>query len=200
MSVPASTLIVSRQNYSWFSRVTRNGWLGFAGFLCLATAFAQAAEGKISKEYQLKAAFLYNFTKFVEWPRARFPNETSPVVIGVLGRNPFDAELANVVNGRTLNGHPIVVRLVATAEEVRQVHLLFVPAGEESRLPANAWQNSSIVSVGESDAFADLGGTITFMQQDDKLRFAINVATAERDGLKLSAQLLKLAASVRRQL
>lgn len=153
----------------------------------------------VSKEYQLKAAFLYNFAKFVEWPAERFANETSPIVIGVVGRNPFEAELANIVKGRTVNGRAIVVKSITTASEVRSLHLLFLPGGEETRLPAAAWRDVAVVTVGESAEFAALGGTITFTQEGDKVRFEINLATAERDGLKISAQLLKLAASVRRK-
>jgi len=168
--------------------------------MLLMSVSALAVHAEVAKEYQLKAAFLFNFTKFVEWPAARFADETSPVVIGVFGRNPFDEELANIVKGRTVNGRAIVVTLISTAEQVPHVHLLFVPASEEPRLPVSVWKNLGIVAVGESDGFVDQGGTITFTQQGDKLRFAVNVATAERDGLKISAQLLKLAASIRRKL
>lgn len=154
---------------------------------------------EVSKEYQLKAAFLFNFTRFIEWPADRFTGEGSPIVIGVFGHNPFDVELENMVKGRTVNGRTLVVRSVATAEAARSVHLLFVPAGEENRLPLAAWQGLAIVAVGESDAFAASGGTITFMTQGDKVRFNINLATAERDHVKISAQLLKLAAVVRRK-
>ena len=167
------------------------------GAFILAAAVS-GAESTVSKEYQLKAAFLYNFTKFVEWPVTRFADAASPIVIGVLGRSPFDDELEKITQGRMVSGRAIVVKLVKTAEEVRTVHLLFVPSSEEGRLSTIAWQNSAIVAVGESDRFADVGGTITFTQKGDKLRFAINATTAERDGLKLSAQLLKLASAVHR--
>ncbi len=154
---------------------------------------------EVTKEYQLKAAFLFNFTKFVEWPATRFADDASPIVIGVLGRNPFEGELANIVKGRAVNGRGIAVKSVTGADDLLTVHLLFVPGGEEPLLRAAAWQNAAIVTVGESAAFAALSGTITFKPEGDKVRFDINLETAERDQLKFSAQLLKLAAAVRRK-
>lgn len=170
------------------------------GGLVLLGLSALTLHAEVSKEYQLKAAFLYNFTKFVEWPAARFAEANSPIVIGVLGQNPFDGELDKIVSGRTVNGRAILVKLIHSADELAAVHLLFVPAGEETRLPAAAWTNAALVAVGESESFAALGGTITFTHEGDKLRFEINIAAAERDGLKISAQLQKLATVVRRKL
>jgi len=169
------------------------------GLLCLGGYVARGAEAEVSKEYRIKAAFLYNFTKFVEWPAACFPNESSPIIIGVFGQNPFGDELEKIVQGRTVNHHPIVVNLIATAAAAATVHLLFVPAGEETRLPATAWRSAAIVAVGESESFAAGGGTITFTREGDKIRFEINIAAAERSGLRISAQLQKLANAVRRQ-
>ncbi len=159
---------------------------------------ALALRAEVSKEYQLKAAFLYNFTKFVEWPPACFADDTSPIVIGILGRNPFGAELASVVAGRTVNGRGLVVKSLATAAEAASVHLLFVPAGEEAKLAADrTWRDVAVVTVGESPQFAALGGTITFRREADRVTFAVDLALAEHAGLKVSAQLLKLATSVR---
>jgi hypothetical protein len=176
-------------------RPWRTWWRGWA-LLGLA---ALPLRAEVSKENQLKAAFLYNFTKFVEWPARRFADENSPIVIGLLGRNPFEGELATIVHGRTVNGRPIQVKLIHTADEVSAVHLLFVPAGEESLLPAAAWQKVAIVAVGESERFAAQGGTIVFTRERDKLRFEINMTAAERDGLRISSQLQKLAAAVVRR-
>lgn len=169
------------------------------GLLCLGGLPTRGADADVSKEYQVKAAFLYNFTKFVEWPRERFADATSPIVIGVLGRNPFGDVLGKIVQGRTVNGRALQVRLIARADELAAVHLLFVPAGEEDRLPAAAWQNAAVVAVGESADFAAHGGTIIFTREADKVCFAINLASAGRAGLKISAQLLKLATDVRRK-
>jgi YfiR/HmsC-like len=179
----------------------RAGLLLVLTLLALSAPRATAAEPAVSKEYQLKAAFLYNFTKFVEWPAARFADATSPIVVAVVGRNPFGEELENVVKGRAVNGRAITVKVVTSPEEASAAHphLLFVPAGEETRLPVRALQLDAVVAVGESEAFAALGGMITFVQVGGKVRFEIDIAAAERGHVKISAQLLKLATVVRRR-
>ncbi len=181
-------------------RRPRLALLAILALVALGGAPAWGADTPVSKEYQLKAAFLYNFTKFVEWPTGRFADATSPIVIGVLDRNPFGDELEKIVKGRTVNGRAIVIKLVTTANEAATVHLLFVPADEEPRLAATeVWKKAAVVSVGESDHFTVLGGTITFKPEADKIRFAINLESAEQAGLKISAQLLKLAIAVHRK-
>ena len=169
------------------------------GEFCAATYAAAQNAAPVSKEYQIKAAFLYNFTKFVEWPPACFPTASSSIVLGVLGRNPFGDELEKIVGGRIVNGRAIVVKIFQTADEVSGVHLLFVPAGEETRMSVTVWKEAAVVAVGESESFASLGGTITFVQAGDKVRFEINIAAAERGRVKISSQLQKLALAVRHQ-
>lgn len=176
----------------------RGAGLLLAGLVWLAGP-AAAAERVVGHEYQIKAAFLYNFTKFVEWPAACFADPSSPIIIGVVGQDPFGGELEKIVNSRTVNGRALRVKPIRTAEDVSAVHLLFVPAGEETRLRPAVWQKAAILAVGESPGFTALGGTITFTQARDRLRFEINITTAERSGLKVSAQLQKLATVVRRQ-
>jgi hypothetical protein len=154
-----------------------------------------------SKEYQVKAAFLYNFTKFVEWPQERHEAPEAPIVITVLGRSPFGEALAAAVEGRQAGGRAIVVRRAVSLEEVREAHILFVPAGEEGRFAdlAGALAGSAVTTVGESDRFAAHGGMITFVHESGRVRFSINLEAAEREHLKFSAQLLRLATHVRRK-
>lgn len=168
------------------------GWLVLA---CLLMGVASGDDG-VSKEYRLKAAFLYNFSKFVEWPPHAFPSAESPLVIGVFRANPFGDELEKAVTGRRINGRQIVVMVVSSAAAARQTHLLFVGAGYDSRLAelGDALQGSAVLTVGESEAFSSNGGMITFLLQSDSLRFTINKRPAQRASLKISAQLQKLAA------
>lgn len=184
--------------------VRRWARLGFLGLYCFAapSSWAADAPATVSKEYQLKAAFLYNFTKFVEWPPSRFPTATSPIIIGIFRRNPFGDELQKIVKGRLVNHRAIVVKRVQSTEELLNVHLLFIPAGEENNLPDLPWRKASVVTVGESASFATppSDGTIAFNQEGDNVRFAINLVSAENSGLKISAQLLKLASEVHRKL
>ena len=175
-----------------FPRALASLWL----FAALAAAPARA---DVSKEYQIKAGFLYNFTKFIEWPSGRFADANAPIVIAVLGENPFGHDLRDVVSGRAVNGRPIVIRGIRSLDEARQVHVVFVGAGEEERLGdrLDSLHVAGVLTVGESERFAELGGVIVFTRVGDKVRFAINVGSAERGGLKISAQLLKLATRVR---
>jgi len=166
--------------------------------LCLAGPAVRGAEAPTSKEYQLKAVYLFNFTKYVEWPEQRFSDRQSPIIIGVLGHNPFGGELREIVRDRTINGRPLLVRLITTAEQAQKVHVLFVPAGEEAR-PEYAETRTlhlALLTAGESVSFSAGGGMITFTHAADRLRFTINLESADRAGLKLSAQLLKLATMV----
>lgn len=168
--------------------------------LVFAVAILVALPGRsaepVTKEYQLKAAFLYNFTKFVDWPTNRLGNQNDPIRIGVLGTNPFGEELAKAVEGRTQNGHPFLVTNLTAATEAAAVHLLFVPRGQEAALEVVA-ADAGLLTVGESEAFAQQGGVITFTMEAEKIRFEINLDAAEKGGLKISSRLLQLAKVVR---
>ncbi|OYW28850.1 MAG: hypothetical protein B7Z47_05405, partial [Chthoniobacter sp. 12-60-6] len=139
-----------------------------------------------------KAAFLYNFTKFITWPGARPTNE---FVIGVLGNDAFADELRPLVRGRTIGGRPVRVRQMGSMAEAWQLEVLFVPAGYEDKVAGQLRQvqRAGVLTVGETAEFAALGGVITFHRQGGKIRFAINRASAAEAGLKISPQLLKLA-------
>ncbi len=168
-------------------------WWRIAVF-CAAASSAWADES-VSKEYQLKAAFLYHFTKYVEWPDQAFANADSPIVIGVLRGNPFGGELEKAVGGRAANGRKIVVVQVPSPNAARQTHILFVGAAQDSKLSEvkGALNGTAVLTVGESEAFARQGGMVTFTLQNDSLRFAINKDSAQKAGLKISSQLQKLA-------
>lgn len=171
------------------------------GLLLFEPPALAAGETTVSKEYQLKAAFLYNFTKFIEWPPQHFHDARQPITIGVLGRDPFGGELERVVEGRTVNGRAIVVKVLTSASEVLGVDLVFVGAEEEARFAESlvARDGVHVVTVGESPRSAALGAVITFTMEADKVRFEINQGGAEKAGLKISAQLLKLATVVRKR-
>lgn len=161
---------------------------------------ANALRAAPSKEYRIKAAFLYNFTKFIEWPPRHFATDSQPIVIGVVGRNPFDSELEDLVRGRKVNGREIVVKVFESGAGAETADLLFIGVGAEPLLDEliEKLRTRAVLTVGESSRFTALGGTITFTVEREKVRFEIDEAAAKRGGVKLSAQLLKLAASVRR--
>jgi hypothetical protein len=170
------------------------------GLLCLTPTVTSTAQEAISHEYRIKAAFLCNFTRFIDWPSGSFPDAASPIVIGVIGADPFGGELANVLRGRRVHGRPLVARTIGADEDARSVHLLFVgvsaPEGRARLL--QTLQRYPVTTVGESPEFAKEGGIITFVIKGDKVRFEINAAAAERAGIRISAHLEKLATVVRR--
>ncbi len=163
----------------------------------LLTCAATAYNAEIAKEYQIKAAFVYNFTKFVEWPSDQFGAPTEPIIIGILGKNPFGDSLEVAVRGRKVGGRDIVIIHVAPASRGTAVHVLFVPEGEEVAFDPQLAPGA--LTVGETERFNSRGGMITFISDAEKVRFMINLEHAERAELKLSAQLLKLASTVRRK-
>ena len=178
-------------------RLRRFSWLLLA--LLMVCAAADASARTVSKEYQIKAAFLYNFTKFVEWPAERFSGADDAIVIAVLGKNPFGDALENAVKGRLVNNRPIQVRFIESAAELPGAHIVFVAPGAENLLPDDATARHGLLTVGESAGFAADGGIIRFVLADEKVRFEINQRSGEQAGLKLSGQLLKLATVIRTQ-
>lgn len=175
------------------------------GLSLLKPVEAQALEAGISREQQIKAAFLYNFTKFIDWPARAFPDASAPIVIGVLGDSPsaslMMAALEPIVKGRVVNGRGVIVRRIDNARGASGVHLLFVPAPDELLFQQIGLQieASPVLTVGESSSFAALGGAINFVVEADKVQFEINTAPPEHVGVRISSQLLKLARQVRTQ-
>ena len=148
-----------------------------------------------STEYRVKAAFLLNFTKFVEWPEDAFEDGGSPFTIGVLGRDPFGPILDDTVREKVVQGRHVVVKRFSTVEDFEPCHILFVCSSEQKQIDHifEAVGDSSVLTVGEMEQFARRGGTVNFVLEENKVRFEINPAAAERSRLKISSKLLNLA-------
>jgi hypothetical protein len=147
-------------------------------------------------EYQLKAAFLYHFAQFVEWPPTAFPDPATPMVIAVLGESPFGEDLEKTISGKSINKHPLEVREIHSATEAtNSCHLLFISSSEKRRLPETlaALRGTSVLTVSETEGFTESGGMINFVLEGTKIRFRINDAAAKSAGLKISSKLLSLA-------
>lgn len=147
------------------------------------------------REYQVKAVFLYNFAQFVQWPEGSFPDHGSPFVVGVLGSDPFNAYLDEVVKGEQVGGHPIKVIRYEKIEDVQDCHVLFVSASETQRLAPilSGLKTRKILTVGESDLFSRMGGMVSFVTKQGKIRLKINLEAVQAADLTLSAKLLRLA-------
>jgi hypothetical protein len=168
----------------------------------LAVPVHVARTSQANLEYEVKAAFLYNFAKFVEWPDEAFAAADAPFVFCIVGSNPFtDDSLTRVISDRTAHGRKISVREVR--EPAAGCHLVFIAEAENERVArllqtVQATQGPPILTVGESEAFAESNGMIRLVVEEGGVRFDINAAAAERGGLKFSSQLLKLARRVLR--
>jgi hypothetical protein len=166
-----------------------------AGAVGLACAPRVAiAEPAPSREYQVKAAFIYNFVQFVEWPEEAFADARSPIVITVLGENPFGSALEQVTRGKSVRGREIVVRYARAVAGVGRTHVLFVAAAEAARAGQVVGEvGAHVLTVADTENFAAAGGVIRLFSEDNKLRFEINTSAVGRAGLKVSAKLMQLA-------
>jgi hypothetical protein len=151
-----------------------------------------ATEIPLAGEYEIKAAFLVNFSQFVEWPADVLDGAGGPIVIGVAGGDPFGATLDAVAAGRQVDGRPIVVRRVTTADDAAHCHVLFIGAATDAELLSKV-AGRSILTVGEAAGFMHRGGIIELFVQDQKVRFAINLEAATAARLKVSSRLAQLA-------
>lgn len=150
-------------------------------------------------EYQVKAAYLYNFAKFVEWPAESFSSASAPFEICVFGQDPFGEELQNLTRGKQVNGRRFEIRGGVTAPaQASSCHILFVSTSATRRFLAVAQelQGRSVLIVGESEGFAERGGMINFVLEGDRVLFEVNQKAAQQAGLKISAKLLSVAKQV----
>jgi len=167
--------------------------------LWLLSASASGAEATENLEQRVKAAFLYQFAAYVEWPPYSFVQADSPVTIAVMGAEPLAAELSQVVAGRTVGGRALAVKRVRPGESLAGVHILFVGKAENSQLSqlAQGAKPRPILTVTESDGALAQGSMINFVLVDRRVRFEIALDSAEKSGLKLSSRLLAVAQDVR---
>jgi hypothetical protein len=152
-------------------------------------------------EYEVKAACIYNFAKFVEWPAAAQPRDGDEFVITILGEDPFGGLLEETLRGKAVGQRRITVRRAVRAADLGRSQILFVSDSEAGRLSEvlASLEGTAVLTVGEMDQFAERGGIIRLRTDRSRVRIDINVATAERAGLKISSELLKLARIVGRR-
>ena len=153
---------------------------------------AQAAP---SAEYQLKAVFLFNFAQFVEWPTEAFPQEHTPLIIGVLGEDPFGAYLDETVRGEKVNDRPLAVQRYRRVDEIKTCHILFISRSEGDRLEPifASLRGRNTLTVGDAVGFAQRGGMIRFVTEKNKIRLRINLEAAKAAHLTISSKLLRPA-------
>ena len=148
-------------------------------------------DGPVADEYPVKAAFLFNFAKFVEWPAVAFKSPEDPIAICVLGQDPFGTALEEVVRNKTVANRTFVVREVLNAQQAITCQIVFVSASERKRfrLLLDGLKGRSILTVGEADDFTASGGIINFKLKDARVRIEIDAGAADRAGLRISSKL-----------
>lgn len=159
------------------------------------------AQGDSAGEYELKAAILYNLTRFVEWPPTAYSSPQAATVLCILGRDPFGQSLSSIVSKQSANGRPVLVRHARNDKEIGGCHVLYISASERKQVVQilSTASGSSILTVGEITQFAVRGGMIQFGLEDKEVRFDVNLDAASQAGLKISSRLLVLARVVKQQ-
>lgn len=154
-----------------------------------------SAQGHPPRQYQIKAVFLYNFTKFVDWSVPAFPDENAPLVIGILGEDPFGSYLDEVIAGEKLKDHPLLIQRYNSTEEIRDCHILFINLPDQNKTAEiiESIKGRSILTVSDAPDFLELGGMVRFVTIDKKIRLQINPEASEASAIKISSKLLRLA-------
>ena len=160
---------------------------------------AVAQDAQVS-ESDLKSAFLFNFTKFVEWPAEAFPGEDAPVVVGVYGDEAFTATLRALLADKKAHGRPFSVKRLVNPADARTCQIIYFRENETRKMGTvyEAIKKLPVLTVGESDDFLDLGGMFNLFFEDKQLRFEVSPATAENAKLTVSSKLLRLAKNIRK--
>jgi hypothetical protein len=176
-----------------------------SGLATLAFCVAASApvhaqdDSAVALERRVKAAFLYRFAGFVEWPHSAFAGPDSPLTIGVIGDDPLVGELTQTLSGRTVEGRTVAVRRLRGVDQVADTHILFIGRSESSRLGQliRLVQPKPVFIVTETAGALDAGSTLNFVISEGRVRFEISLPAAEKSGLTLSSRLLGVAQSVR---
>ena len=161
----------------------------------------QPAQQSEFHEYQVKAAFLYNFAKFVDWPKEALEKPETPVIIGIMGDDPFGSDLDETLETKTAQGRPLKVKRLMNANESKNCHILFICLSQENRLAESLSKVNKlpILTVSDIEGFSRRGGMVTFITEGNKVRFEINADAVQEGGLRISSQLLKLATIVHKE-
>lgn len=180
------------------SRSSARGRSGAVVLLCIACLLTPRVAAGQPTEYEVKAAFLLNFTRFVEWPQMAFPDPGAPLVIGIVGEDPFGDVLPKLVQGQKAQGRPIEIRRFREAEDCGDCHVLFLSrsVADEAKRILRRLGSRPVLTVNENEDFVRDGGVIRFALVNETVRFDINLKAAEAAELKVSSKLVAVARSV----
>lgn len=173
----------------------------FASLAHGSVAGLAAQQESSAGEYELKAAILYNLTQFVIWPPSAYPNSQAPIVLCVLGWDPFGNSLTSLVSNKLVDRRPVQIRYLKSIEGVRACQVLYVSSSERKRIVQilSNLKGSSVLTVGEMGQFAARGGMVQFALDEKRVHLNINLDAANRGGVQISSRLLAIAVIVRDQ-
>jgi hypothetical protein len=167
-------------------------------WLCVAIGHPVLAAEAEPLEYQVKAAFLLNFTKFVEWPPAAFEDEHSPLTICILGEDPFGNALKEIIKGEAVKGRNLSVQRIGRPPSPKACQVLFVSRSEKEVHRTLAEAAPGVLTVGEGEKFLQDGGIVAFVIDNRRVRFDIDQPAAAKAMLTISSRLMNVARSVRK--
>jgi YfiR/HmsC-like len=178
----------------FFLLVLTTGLLVLTMGFCARTVLAQTT----AKEYRIKAAFLFNFAQYVEWPPDAFTDANSPLTYCTIGDDPFEGVLDESLHAKSVGIRPLRVQHLKGAENLQGCQIVFIGANEKKRITAilETLKQSPVLVVGESSHFAEQGGTVGFLSEENTIRFEVNLNAAQRARLNISATLLSVAKTV----
>jgi hypothetical protein len=185
-------LLTSTNKPRRVTRIPGARWLAVL-LLLLAGAPRSSAQAATPQEYQVKAVFLFNFAQFVDWPPAVFADAQAPLVIGVLGEDPFGSILDDTLRGEMLGERAIVIRRYRRREDIDHCHILFISRSESARLESivQSLRERHILTVSDTTGSALRGVMIRFVMEKNRIRFRINLDAAKAAGLVISSKLLR---------
>ncbi len=173
-------------------------WMKAGVVLTVWLAGIGHSPAQVVSDYQVKAAYIYTFAKFVEWPSESLPNAASPVRFCILNDRSFGFELDRIVKGKSIAGRSIEVAQVQDGLQARTCHVLFINSAQErqTRRVIELLRGTSVLTVGESGDFLEAGGVINFVLEDDRVLFQVNHKAANAAKLYISSRLLSVAKRV----
>ncbi len=176
-------------------RLGRTLLFAIAAVCAAPTPRAAAAPSPEAREFQIKAVFLYNFAQFVDWPPEAFADAQAPLVIGILGDDPFGASIDEAVRGEKVNNRPMEIRRFRDTDDFSKCHILFISQSEAGRLEEvlGKLRGRSILTVSDIEGFSKDGGIIRFVMENSKVRLRINLEASKQARLRISSKLLRPA-------
>jgi hypothetical protein len=171
-----------------------------AGAWTLLGAVGLAAQQTATSEFQVKAAYIYNFGKFVKWPADAPANQGKSFIVCVLDQDPFGLTLQSTLKGESVGGRPVSVTRLSHAQDAAACHILFISSthGKDLTDILAAVDDSAVLTISDIHDFSKRGGMIQFVLEGDRIRFEINLASAEKSHLTLASELLKVAIAVKK--